>query len=291
MSRMIVAIALVLSLSGLAVGQCWGSASPPAVAGADHGVAPGPDKTADAWALKTGHFFVVIYKQPGVHYIYKAADNVQVGAYRDGRYYPYDHKTKQWFPPGLPPWAPKVAVSDEPGTEVVQNFGVDTDKLADSPAYSVNGRKCTRKEAMEAVGDESIPEDGDKIQVVAVGDEAFLKRVADEWEQHKAFHLTAVLHCYGPDNWWVKANGLGSNIVLVADKTGKALHYQQGYNTGDFKLMGQVFDPAKAPDARSGDGLTALFNRVVAWIKENQLISLLVAAGLGYWYYKKNQAK
>jgi hypothetical protein len=212
----------------------------------------------------------------------------------EGWFYYYDN--------GTPTWAWKDGVgfykSGDGGQTWVAHYspgrtdmptGVEYDKIPSSPPYSINGKRVSRAEALAAA--EGIPDDDNLAKVVAIGDDAFLKAVSDDWEKAKDLHGSAVLLCYGPDNWWATQNGLEASTVLVAAADGTAKHLQKGYTAGDCYLFAQVFDPRKVPDVRVTDPISGLFKGALAWIQANQLLSLLIGGGIGYWLYQRNQSQ
>ena len=248
-----------------------------------YGICEPPSKEAGAWAKKTGHEFVRLYSEPKNFYVYR--DLQQVGLWTGIYYTTFDPVKRTYGSVGLPPWAPEAKV-DETTRPKIPNFGVTVDKIAGSPEYSVNGRPCTRSEAMAAT--DEIPDESKLFRVVAVGAKDFLDKVSGDWETAKSLHSAALLQCYEPEYWWAKENNLPAGSLTVCDPTGKAVHFQQGYDLGDWKLFGGAFDPSKTPDLRA-DPIAAFFKKAVEWVKANQLISLLIAGAAGYWWFYKRE--
>lgn len=102
------------------------------------------------------------------------------------------------------------AEADQVGAELPT--GVMSDRVHESPRYSINGQPATVEQARAALTDDSA-----KWHLAAVGDEAFRAKVAGDVAALPA-ELRGKLHVqlYAPDAWPVGAYQLGAGVTLRA---------------------------------------------------------------------------
>jgi len=138
------------------------------------------------------------------------------------------------------------------------NFGVETDKLGKSPTYTKNGRKCSKKDVIEAL-EKGLVDDSSLPRLTVIGPEGERKRVLADMDSSPAlspFKGRFLVQSYAPDNWALQNMGFvttGSPTIYAQRADGVVLHRQDGYD-GPEKLAAALrkadpaYDKAKDPD-------------------------------------------
>lgn len=103
-------------------------------------------------------------------------------------------------------WAPRPPEGIKPPLPT----GVDSSRITEAPRYSKNGHHITKREAHEALLDDS-----DRWHLAAVGDPAFLKRVRADYDKLPD-ELRAKLHLqlFSPAAWQVDTFNLSPGLTL-----------------------------------------------------------------------------
>jgi hypothetical protein len=155
-----------------------------------------------------------------------------VGAWnvRGGFYQPYTGGV--WGPATAPPWPVPAAYTAKTETPKVigqadpLNFGLERDKIGDdAPAYSVNGKWCSKRDAYELIQDKSLVDDSKKLRITVVGTEAKCTPVMTDLKSDSALkEITKdiVVRDYRPDHWHV------DGVFATGDP---AIYYQQADGT------------------------------------------------------------
>lgn len=276
-------ICISLAAAEMAAGAWGPGCGPvgPTSQGSYHYVSQAPSLAAAHWSSQTGHFWVKSYLYPEQFYLYK--DNAQVGAWTGKIFYPFTAATG-YGPPCRPPWLPKGEVSEVERSW--KTHGVNSEKIPDSPPFSVNGRQVTKDEALAAVS--NIPADDKLPHVVVIGKPEILKTVQADWAALGDKTRGVLLHVFGQDASWVKAQGLELESNQKFQKSGLALlsvspdgsttHAQYEYRGPDDLLFAAGLD--KVPDQRPGGGSSTL-DGIVAWLQSNPLLAAALAV-IGY---------
>lgn len=216
-----------------------------------------------------------------------------VGAFweKDGLYYPYDWIQGKWLPAAPPPEplpdrlravADAKAAAKAAGPEVVQNFGVDTAKLSGStePRYWVNGRRCNRRQAVEAITAGQLVDDSKKLRVTLIGPEADRRKAEAELaagpERDKY-----LLQSYPPDHWAVARVGFvttGKPTVYLQKPDGKVLLRQDVWDGPDrliaaIRKADPTYDPRKDPDGKPAPAVPGV-DGLLDWARGNPLLLL-----------------
>ncbi len=156
---------------------------------------------------------------------------------------------KQSSPPADAPPLPAEALA------VTQNFGVDASKMKGEEAYTVNGKKATREQVMQAI-ESGIPDDAHRLRLTVIGTEADRKTVLADLDAHPALAGVkdrVLVQAYDPSHWAVAKAGFvttGKPTVYLQQPDGKVLHRQDVYE-GAEKLAEAVrkADPNYKPAA------------------------------------------
>lgn len=91
--------------------------------------------------------------------------------------------------------------------------GVVPNRVHDHPSYSLNGKPCSREEALARLG--GLTDDSDRWNLAAVGDASFLARVrTDAAKLPEAVRGKLHIQTLPPDVWQVPTLRLGSGVTL-----------------------------------------------------------------------------
>lgn len=206
----------------------------------------------------------------------------QIGALRisTGKYYPMgDDKifaAEPCDPPIAPPAGQTVGAVEEAPVKAADGrplfFGVESNKIGPEKCYSINGKKCSKEAAFEAVGagDDAglIPDDCEKLSVTVVGtkemrDKARAAMAGDP--ELAALRQYIVEQYYAPDDPMVK--DLGFPVLTVQDAGGVVLSsadtatpetLKEAVKTGVRKRRPDL-DPSTFPKVGDGFSLAGLW--------------------------------
>lgn len=140
----------------------------------------------------------------------------------------------EWGPKESSPPDDAPPLPSESRPPVSQNFGVDRSKLKGEESYHLNGRKATRKQAIEAI-EANVPDDVDKLRLTVIGGEADRKRVLADIDTHPALAEVkgrVLVQSYPADHWAVAKAGFvttGAPTIYVQQPDGRVLHRQDAY--------------------------------------------------------------
>lgn len=187
---------------------------------------------------------------------------------------------------------PPLSVPDSYRVDPVPNFGVEKSKIHEAPVNAINGKPCSRKEALDAIQSGQLPDDRNKLRLTVIGQEAERKAVLNDLSSSPllaAYREALVVQEYGPDEWPVKCGFKtdGHPSIYLQTPDGKVLHRQSDYADGPqglataLRKTDPTYDPAKDPDARKSP-LSNL--KIEPW---------MIAAGLVGFYLmtKKEESK
>lgn len=144
-------------------------------------------------------------------------------------------------------------------TDVVPNYGVDTDKLNPEGGCTRKGKPCSKDEAIKAI-QKSIPDDSQKLRLTVIGSEARRSEVLKDLKSHPSLtpHMVKfVVQMYSPSDWAVSRYGFktdGDPTIYIQRPDGKVVHRQDSYQGGAERLATALrkadpsYDPAKDPD-------------------------------------------
>lgn len=140
--------------------------------------------------------------------------------------------------------------------QVVENFGVDLDKLhAEADGYKIGGRKVTKEEAYEAI-EKGLPDDAHKTRVTVIGTDEDRKRFEQAFRASD-IASACVLWSVPPDHWSLKDIDTKTTVFKVDGKPtiyaqapdGKVL-WRQDDDAGAIENLRKVnkpYDPKKDP--------------------------------------------
>lgn len=99
---------------------------------------------------------------------------------------------------------------------VFENHGVQMDKIHEHPAYSINGKPCSKDEAHAVLaGADGLKDDSDRWHLTAVGDAAFVARFkADVAAMPSDIRGKLLVQGYGPNEWPVALYRLPAGVSL-----------------------------------------------------------------------------
>lgn len=160
----------------------------------------------------------------------------QIGALRvsTGNYFPMADgafAAEPCDPPIAPPAGQTVGAVEEAPVKAADGrplfFGVESNKIGPEKCYSINGRKCSKEQAFEALGDSGvgeIPDDMNKLSVTVIGtkemrDKARAAMAGDP--ELAALRQYIVEQYYDPADPMVK--DLGFPVLTVQDAGGVVL--------------------------------------------------------------------
>jgi hypothetical protein len=190
------------------------------------------------------------------------------------------------------------------------DFGLDASRLGKGPAYSLNGRATTRRDALQLIeaADPRIPDSSGKLRVVVIGKKVEREKVAHDFPSEWQPHL--VWQEYEPDHWHVKDFPLnGKPGVWVMTPAGGVLHRQSDVEGGGQalgKAVGRAwkqweklrkpdpqYDPGKDPDLRKDPEPARPVPGVPPDLPKNIPWSVWVVAALGaaaFWFFGRRTA-
>lgn len=216
-------------------------------------------------------------------------DGKMIGAF-DGKVYRrlLDFRRGLWSGPVVapvpPPAAPKCACKDDPDAgcccgkdckcepePVVENFGVDLDKLHETDdGYRLGGRVVSKQEAYEAI-EKGLPDDAGKLRVTVIGPDEDRKRFEAEFRASDLAQ-SCVLWSVPPDHWSLKDLDTkqtvfktdGKPTIYAQAPDGKVL-WRQDDDKGAIQNLRRVdpkkpYDPSKdkTPNSPVAPGLPDL---------------------------------
>jgi hypothetical protein len=179
-------------------------------------------------------------------YLYQGA--VQLGGYDLDQHYYRPIQGDAWGEVGEPPIPPPC-------------FGVASDRLAEKPRYTLNGRAVEPNRAYEAMS-KGLTDDSGKLRLTIIGSEEQRRQVRRDLDADPTFAAERerfAVRDYPPDHW-----SLRPGFILAGDPTiycqapdGRVLHRQDDYHGGIGPLLAALrqtrkdYDPKKDPDLRA----------------------------------------
>jgi hypothetical protein len=225
MLRVLLAL-LLLAVPASAQPNCWG----PALAAT---VVAQPDSLQ--WHTWN--------QDPGRVYLYRGPH--QVGAYdlKEHYYRAYDAAQDKWGDVTTPPITPPC-------------FGVNIEKIAPTPRYSVNGKEVSRETANDVLTN-GLTDDSKKLRVTVTGPPEKRKQVADDLRKQTDAD-SFIVRDYDPKAWEMNCGFKtdGDPTVYCQAPSGKVLHRQDDYQGGADATIAALrkakagYDPKKDPDLR-----------------------------------------
>lgn len=270
-----VALAVAIITAAVSFGQCPGGICPPGVPGVR--VVDGPLKVVNySWHQRAD--------EPHRWYLYRGGR--QVGGY-DAQTHTYrtllDYTQGVWSssapcPAPLPAKArlyrakPVKAPVPRPVEEEIPpvNFGVDVDKLNQSPpGHYINGKKATRKQAINAIKQGALQDDSTKSRIVVIAGEADRAKMQSAFAAEPALKDLGkkyIVQFFGPEDWQVKDRGFeleAGRTVYFQDSAGKVLaRGAEAFDLEPQAFAGRILkrDPSYRPlnDPRWTDPLNPL---------------------------------
>jgi hypothetical protein len=285
--RYFIAIALLV-LGGFAVAQ-WGTrgCTQPAAAWQ-----PGSVDSNHKYEWKT------MPDDPDRACLYR--DGVHIGSwdYPGGYWRTWFATANQWGfvqkEAPVPPPERKPPKKDDP---IVQNHGVEWDKLNEGSRITMSGQLITHDEAMDQVTGK-IPDDSKKLRVLVIGPEASRKPVIDEL-MGAGLSERVIVWGVAADHWSLKEQTTGQAIYKTSGKPtvycqapdGKVLHRQDDGDKAAEAIRKAVkaYDAAKDPDLRKdvlplpSPGPIQVPSNIVPW--------LLVVSGAVVFLYLRAKGR
>lgn len=142
-------------------------------------------------------------------------------------------------------------------------FGVDSRKIATKETFHLEGRICSRAEALEAIKRvkvaSGIPTDADATRITVIGTEAQTKTVMDDLDKAPELQWlkgNAIVQAYTPDHWRIIDGGFvntGTPTIYAQSPDGVVLWRQDNYEGGANALSQALrdrvpgYDPTKDP--------------------------------------------
>jgi hypothetical protein len=195
------------------------------------------------------------------------------------------------FRPVTPPaLTPASKPSDSRPQEPEQNFGVVTEKIAEAPAYALNGRPCTRKEALAAVENGQLPDDAHKLRLTVIGSVADRERVLRDLDSLPQARDTYVIQDYEVGEWPLACGfvaGSPGPTIYVQKPDGKVLHRQTDYADGvqgltkALRKVDPAYDATKDPDLRKDSSPLTMVQNLPIWV--------WALGGLGLFWFLNNR--
>lgn len=173
-------------------------------------------------------------------------------------------------------------------------FGVDSDKLGGRDRCTINGKPCSKREALQAI-EAGIPDESGKIRLTVIGPDAARKQVVADIANHPSLageKGKCLVQSYEPTHWAVARAGFktdGSPTIYLQKADGTVLHRQDKYE-GPEKLAEAIrkadplYKPEKDPNLLDRLGLG------MSWPKSlpSPLVCGLIAVGL--WFILKKRS-
>lgn len=257
-----------------------------------------PESTSEVFPVDGGFLWRVFSDQPAKAYLLRNGQTQGV-YYRSG---PETGQFRLWGDPQsntLGPLAPLPCalpvgwrLTPPSSEEPIENFGVVRERIADAPEYSLNGRACSRKDALRVMAEGQLPDDANRLRLTIIGSRSDRERVLRDLDtdpQLKPFLDTFVRQDYEPGDWPLACGFLVASpgpTIYVQQPDGKVLHRQSDYQDGPQGLAAALrkLDPsyqaAKDPDLRKSASPLDLFKDLPPWV--------WAAIGLGlYWFFNR----
>lgn len=169
-------------------------------------------------------------------YAYYEADRL-IGLYCTERetFWRWDSRSQTWSepcnPPASPPCPHRPIESFTAQVPPDKDFGMGW-RAGGEECYYVNGRKVSRRQAIEAIEAESLTDDSNLRRVTVIGPDADRKQVIDALNtapELQPFKGQLVVQSYAPDHWAIVDSNFkrdGKPTVYIQSRTGKVLHRQ-----------------------------------------------------------------
>lgn len=151
------------------------------------------------------------------------------------------------------------------------NFGIESDRIASAPAYSISGKEATRGEVLDALrATANVPDDSALLRLTIIGPDDGRARVSQDLESSPdlaPWRGKLIVKSYPPNHWAVARTGFvtgGNPTVYVQLPSGEVIHRQDDYSDGPAGLAAALrrvdpnYHPEQDQDARKSDPLAPL---------------------------------
>jgi hypothetical protein len=138
------------------------------------------------------------------------------------------------------------------------NYGLDIERIKSNSKdfdYSINGKRCSKRQAMDAIAGDGIVDDSTHLRLSVIGTEAECKPIVDDVAGDKFKGLNFTFQSYRPDDVMVKEIGLhpGKPAVYLQQPDGKVLARWESYagpeqTAGAIRKADPNYDPLKDPN-------------------------------------------
>lgn len=249
----------------------------------------------------------------------------QIGAFRerDSLYLPFDGKAYGSpdcipefvdLPPEIkakykPPQTPEPPVKEPPARKApvpceVQNYGIDLEALKNykGPAYSINGRKASRYDALAKLG--SFTDDADRPFLTIIGPKddcdrvradidnlPVLKQVRDNWRV-QSYPADDMARAVIADDGFKTG---GHPTIYLQSPDGTVLHRQDNYQSAEqlaqaARRADPKYDPNKDPDLSKTPSIGGVdLAPFIDWLKKLPGVVYAAVLGLGGLFVLPNR--
>jgi hypothetical protein len=167
---------------------------------------------------------------------------------------------------------------------LMPNYGLDVSKIRSNSKefdYSINGKRCTKRQAMDALAGDGIVDDSTHLRLSCIGTKEECQPIIDDVANNPAYKgQNFTFQAYRPDDPMVKEIGLvpGKPAVYLQQPDGKVLARWESYagpeqTAGAIRKADPNYDPSKdpRPDKPSplpdmAIDLKALMSKLPGWV-------------------------
>ena len=162
--------------------------------------------------------------RPGYYWLYQGSRWIGT-LHPDERRFALHYDNDTWSgtcDPPIPFPADEPAAVLAPGAGInnaIINYGIDVERIRPGEWYSLNGRECSRGEALDAIFGAELIDDRAKVFLTVVGDAEIRRRVRADMENHPALaEWRGKIHLqdYDSKHWMPSLIGLAEGITLQA---------------------------------------------------------------------------
>jgi hypothetical protein len=151
--------------------------------------------------------------------------------------------------------SPVVEAQDDAG---IPNFGLDVAKIKTASKeyeFSLNGKKCTKRQALDAIAGDGIVDDSTHLRLSCIGTKEECQPIMDDVANKPAYKgLNFTFQAYRPEDPMIKDIGVqpGKPAVYLQQPDGKVLARWESY-VGAEQVAGEIrkrdpnYDPNKDP--------------------------------------------
>lgn len=248
----------------------------------------------------------VSYSQPVASYEWRKfnedsyglfSGGMQIGLFCPSRntYWAVDTRTQTYGVPQAPPINPPVKAETPKSTGTMwETSGVDKSRISQKERYASSSGDVSKQSAFNTIGD-TVPNDSNHLHVTFIDkDEKRAVAAMEDFKRHapdvaKTVHLKA----YQADDPTVATSGFvtdGTPTVYIQQGQ-KVVGREQNYPGAEaiaqaVRKKQADYDPSKDPSIVGSD----IFNKLIAVVKANPLISLLAGLAL-LFIFKKGEKK